>query len=323
MSELQCNFAPMEGITGYIYRNAHHKYFPHVDQYFTPFLTPNQNKRFSSRDLKEVLPEHNREILLVPQILTNRAEDFIWMADELGAMGYGEVNLNLGCPSATVVSKHKGAGFLTEPEKLEAFFDEVFAKARIRISIKTRLGFAEPEEFDALLELFNRYPFREIIIHPRVRSDFYKNTPNRDAFWKALSLSENEVWYNGDLFTGRDWETFHAAFPTVTSIMLGRGLVANPGLAGELKGHGFLNKQSLKAFHDEIYYGYRETISGDKNVLYKMKELWFYFLFLFPDSEKYGKKIRKAERAPEYEAAVAALFREADVAVGSGYCSKA
>lgn len=109
-----CCFAPMEGITGYVYRSAHHALFPHVDRYFTPFLQPNQNHRFASRERNDVLPEHNKGITLIPQILTNRAEDFIWMAGELEALGYDEVNLNLGCPSGTVVTKYKGAGFLAK-----------------------------------------------------------------------------------------------------------------------------------------------------------------------------------------------------------------
>lgn len=314
-----CCFAPMEGITGYVYRSAHHALFPHVDRYFTPFLQPNQNHRFASRERNDVLPEHNKGITLIPQILTNRAEDFIWMAGELEALGYDEVNLNLGCPSGTVVTKYKGAGFLAKKEELDSFLDEVCAGIHIRLSVKTRLGMASPDEFEELLEIYNKYPLKELIIHPRVRSDFYKNTPDRAAFQKALKASRNEVWYNGDIFTPGDWEEFHTGFPEVDCIMLGRGLIANPGLAGEIKGFGFPDKARIKEFHDMIYQGYRETISGDRNVLFKMKELWFYLLFLFPGSEKYGKKIRKAERAAEYEAAVASLFRELDIQQGCGY----
>lgn len=315
----RCCLAPMEGITGYIYRNAHHLLFPHVDVYFTPFLSPNKNHCFSSRELNDVLPEHNPGIFLVPQILTNCAEDFIWMAGELKAMGYEEVNVNLGCPSGTVVSKYKGAGFLAKTEELDAFLYEICSRTGLRISVKTRLGMASPEEFEELLEIYNKYPLKELIIHPRVRSDFYKNTPDLAAFGRALDKSRNPVWYNGDIFTIEDWETFHFQYPEVGCVMLGRGLIANPGLAGQIKGDGFTEKWRLKEFHDAVYHGYRKTIPGDRNVLFKMKELWFYMLHLFPGSEKYGKKIRKAERAADYESAVAALFRDLDIDSGSGY----
>ena len=152
-----------------------------------------------------------------------------------------------------------------------------------------------------------------------MRSDFYKNTPDRAAFCRAVKASKNEVWYNGDIFTAGDWKEFHAGVPEVDCIMMGRGLLANPGLAGEIKGLGGPDKERIREFHDMVYQGYRETISGDRNVLFKMKEFWFYLLFLFLDSEKYGKKIRKAERAAEYEAAVAALFRDLDIKEGRGY----
>lgn len=316
---LLCCFAPMEGVTGYVYRNAHHACFPGVDRYFTPFLAPNQNHRFTARDLNDVLPEHNRGIHLIPQILTNKAEDFIWMAGELEQMGYEEVNLNLGCPSGTVVSKYKGAGFLTKKEELDRFLDEVCSRIGIGLSVKTRLGMEEPEEIRGLIEIFNRYPLKEVIIHPRVRTDFYRGTPKRAFFQEALQLSGNPVWYNGDIFTKGGWEAFHKEFPDVACVMLGRGLLANPGLAEELKGGPFPDKERLKAFHEAVYAGYRETIPGDRNVLFKMKEFWFYLLNLFPDSEKYGKKIRKAERAADYEAAAAAVFCDLEAEEGRGY----
>lgn len=308
-----CFFAPMEGITGYVYRNAHHKWFPHLDGYFTPFLSPNQNRRFSSRELNDVLPEHNQDICLVPQILTNRPEDFIWMAGELEKLGYGKVNLNLGCPSGTVVSKYKGAGFLAKKEELNEFLFKVCSKISIGLSIKTRLGLESPEEFYGLMDIFNRYPLEELIIHPRVRSDFYKNAPNLRLFEEALLRSKNRVWYNGDIFSLTDFKAFHDGFPQVKDVMLGRGLVANPGLADEWKGYGSLRKNQLKGFHDSLYEGYLETLSGDRNVLFKMKEVWPYLLSLFPGAERYGKRIRRAERAPEYEAAVSSLFLESEL----------
>lgn len=310
---LQCFFAPMEGITGYVYRNAHHKWFPHLTGYFTPFLSPNQSRRFSSRELNDVLPEHNRGIDLVPQILTNRPEDFIFMAEELQQMGYEKVNLNLGCPSGTVVSKCKGAGFLAKKEELNSFLYQVCSRISIGLSVKTRLGLESAAEFYGLLEIFNRYPLEELIIHPRVRSDFYKNTPDLKLFQEALVTSKNPVWYNGDLVTAADIREFQHEFPEVEAVMLGRGLVANPGLAEEWLGHGRLYKTRLKEFHDALYEGYRKTISGDRNVLFKMKEVWSYLLTQFTDSKKHGKRIRKAERAADYEAAVAGLFLESEL----------
>lgn len=314
-------FAPMEGLTGYVYRNAHRACFGGVDKYFTPFLSPNQNHRFTAKEQKDVLPEHNEGIPLVPQILTNRAEDFIWAAGEMKARGYREVNLNLGCPSGTVVSKYKGAGFLARQEALNRFLDRIFQEVDLEISVKTRIGIAAPEEFPELMEIFNRYPIRELIVHPRLRTDFYKNTPDRESFGYAVKESRAPLCYNGDIFTQ---EAFHSAasrFPSVEHIMLGRGLLANPALAERIRGieEAPLTSSRLAAFHRVLYEGYRLAIPEERNVLFKMKEMWTYLICMFPEADRYGKKIKKAKSAGEYEAAVAALFREREPAPQAGY----
>lgn len=305
-------FAPMEGITGYIYRNAHHKFFKDVDVYYTPFIVPNQNREFSSREKNDILPEHNEGIKTIPQIMTNNWEGFVWTAMELKKYGYKEVNLNLGCPSKTVVSKLRGSGFLAVPDRLDQFLDRIFS-IDMKISIKTRIGKDSPEEFHRLLEIYNQYPVKELIIHPRIQKDFYRNTPDWDMFQMALSSSKNPVCYNGDIFSPQDYERLIQTFPSLKQVMLGRGLVANPMLAGEIKGKGCLQKEQLKAFHDQILSGYQETISGDRNVLFKMKELWAYMLPSFVGGEKHGKKIQKSQNLFDYIPAVEALFKDLEL----------
>lgn len=306
-------FAPMEGITGYVYRNAHRKFFKDVDVYYTPFLVPTQNRVFSSREKNDILPEHNEGLYLVPQILTNKEEDFLWAAQELKMYGYKEVNLNLGCPSATVVSKGKGSGFLSDPDKLDHFLEKVFSDIDIGISIKTRIGKEHPDEFPRLLEIFNKYPLQELIIHPRVQKDFYKNEPDLSVFKAAVTESRNSLCYNGNIFSPEDYKRFTDAFPTVDRVMMGRGLVTNPGLAGEIKKDEVMNKRLLKEFHDEVLAGYERVISGDRNVLFKMKELWAYMIQCFKGGEKHAKKIRKSQNLADYRSAIAALFEELDL----------
>lgn len=307
-------FAPMEGLTGYIYRNAHHDLFPHIHKYFSPFVVPQQNDSFKTRDINDLLPEHNQGLVLIPQVLTNHAGAFIQSSRKMKELGYNEINLNLGCPSGTVVSKNKGSGFLAQREELNAFLEEIFAHAATKISIKTRIGKDDPEEFYELIEIFNQYPLEELIIHPRIQKDFYKNTPNLKIFRHALEVSKNPVCYNGDIFSIQAYDAFAAEFPTVDTLMLGRGLLTNPGLAREIMNHTVIDKALLKEFHDRVYAGYQGVLFGEKNVLYKMKELWFYLIQGFTDSAKYGKKIRKSERLSDYEEAVASLFREQDLA---------
>lgn len=310
--------APMEGITGYIYRNAYEKYFHNIDKYYTPFIIPNKSRSLKTKELKDVLPENNKGIDIVPQILTNNSEDFIATAKRLQEFGYKEINLNLGCPSGTVVSKNRGSGFLALREELDIFLDDIFKMNDIDISIKTRIGKDNPEEFYELIKIYNKYPIKELTIHPRTRKDFYKNKPNLDVFKDALNMSKNPICYNGDIFTVKDNEELIKTFPEVKSIMLGRGIVANPGLMNEIKHNTIIDKEILKKFHDEILCGYLELFNEDRNALFKMKELWSYMIYIFSDNKKYGKSIKKSQKLNEYNAAVASLFMEQEIIKGAG-----
>ncbi|MEG0501190.1 MAG: tRNA-dihydrouridine synthase family protein [Cellulosilyticaceae bacterium] len=306
-------FAPMEGVTGYIYRNAHAAFFNDVDKYFTPFVSANQHGSFTTRELQDILPEHNKGIVVIPQILTNNAEDFIRTAKQIKEFGYNEMNLNLGCPSGTVVSKNKGSGFLSQREDLDRFLDEIFSAQVAKISVKTRIGKDESEEFYKLIEIFNKYPMEELIIHPRIQKDYYKNKPNMEVFKDGLALSKNTVGYNGDIFTANDYKAFIDAFPTVETVMLGRGLITSPGLINDITSTSVLDKKVLRDFHDKIYEDYQSILFGDRNVLFKMKEVWFYMKQTFSNHEKYIKKINKSQKLYDYEHAVSSLFEEQDI----------
>ena len=263
----------------------------------------------SPKEIKDILPENNKEMYLVPQILTNRAEYFVKTAKELkDYYNYDEVNLNLGCPSGTVVSKGKGAGFLANIEELNNFLDNIFEKLDMKVSIKTRIGLCSPDEFYELIKIFNKYPLHELIIHPRIQTDFYKNKPNMKVFTDAAALSENPLCYNGDVFTLQDYQNITEKFPQLDAVMLGRGLLMNLNLSGEITTNEAVDKKKLKEFHDKLYEDYRQVLSGDINVLYKMKELWFHMIHMFTDNGKYMKKIRKASRLCDYEEAVGRLF---------------
>lgn len=305
-------YAPLEGVTGYIYRNAYHQFFHPTDKYFAPFIVANQQEGFKTRDLQDILPEHNRNKLLIPQLLSNNAKDFIHTSKRIKVFGYEEINLNLGCPSGTVVSKYKGSGFLAKPKELDEFLEEIYAAGVIDISVKTRLGKEDPQEFYQLIEIYNKYPIKELIIHPRIQKDMYKNSPRLEIFKDALSLSKNPVCYNGDINTVEDFNAFQKEFPNVYTVMIGRGLIKNPGLLHELKGEQKVSKKVFKEFHDKVYSDYRQVISGDRNVLFKMKEIWVFMIDSFIDHGKHLKKIKKSERLQDYEAAVASLFLEQD-----------
>lgn len=305
--------APLEGVTGYIYRNACAAIFPGADKYLMPFITPKPKKGFTSKERNDILPEHNEGICAVPQILTNHAEDFVTTAQYLREYGYGEINLNLGCPSGTVTSKGKGAGFLGKTRALDEFLYTIYERMDGEISIKTRIGVDEPEEFYELLEIYNKYPVKELTVHPRLLKDYYKNTPDRGIYQYAQENSKNPLCYNGDIFSAPDYEELVTEFPQTQAVMLGRGMIKNPGLIRLLKEQKPVKKDELKGFHDMVWEGYLSVMSGDINAIYKMRELWLYMGEMFTEPERYIKKIKKADSRAEYQSAVNALFREQEL----------
>ncbi len=326
--------APLEGITGYIYRNALESIFPGADRYFTPFIVPDAKKTLRTKELRDVLPENNQVGDLIPQILTNQADRFREAVQALQEYGYREVNLNLGCPSGTVVSHKKGAGFLSVPDELDRFLDEIYRIPDIWISIKTRIGMEQPEEGYRLMEIYNQHPVSELIIHPRTRSEFYKGEVHRDVFGELAEMAKMPVCYNGNLLTPADYLEFRRQFPKIETVMLGRGVIANPALIRELKAaeerdivdqvlNGSLSKEEfleelsaeapkmeeIRSFHDEIFAGYRVIFDSDVNAMFHMKEFWSYLQQSFEQSDKYMKKIKKAKSVNEYRMAVDELLR--------------
>lgn len=310
---MEIEFAPMEGVTSVWYRNAHWHWFGGVERYYTPFLSPTQDHVFPKRELREIQPQNNGAVPLVPQLLTRQAEDFLWAACFLADLGYQEVNLNLGCPSGTVTAKGKGAGFLARPQELDIFLEKIFAGSPIAISIKTRLGIADPDEFWPILEIYNRYPVTRLIIHPRVQREQYKNHPRQDVFAQAKARSRAPVCYNGNVCSVDDVERLYVQCPGTERIMLGRGLIGDPALARKLLGGKPAGKDELAGFVAEVYEGYTQGFGSRHSAMLRMKELWCYLICLFRDGEKHGKAIRKAKDPSEYEARTAAVFRELEL----------
>ena len=270
--------APLEEVTGYVFRNAYHAHFYPFDKYFAPFVAAKEQKGrlFNYKERNDILPENNRGIILIPQILTNNSEAFIRTARGMREYGYEEINLNLGCPSKTVVNGGRGSGFLQDREGLRKFLDKIFEQLDMKISIKTRLGRYEPEEIGPLMEIFNDYPLEELIIHPRVRKDFYSGTPRLDAFSRAYEVRKAPLCYNGDIFTVEDLKRIEREFPQITAVMIGRGVLRHPGLTGQLR--------------DEYV---RISINEEK-ALFKLKEIWSYLRWSFPESNIWDRQMKVA-----------------------------
>lgn len=303
-------FAPIDGVTGFLYRNAFADFFGGPDKYFAPFISPCHNPKLKGKEIRDLLPENNsNKVKLIPQIMANNPEYFVKGAKQIQEMGYDEVNLNAGCPSGTVVSKGRGAGFLKDTEKMKRFFDEIFCKLDMKISVKTRIGMLEKEEFQDIMSVYNQFPFEEVIIHPRTRVQFYKGVPEMEAFDEAYQNSNNPLCYNGDIFTVDNYEKIANRYQ-IESVMLGRGLLRNPNLINEINGKKPITKEEVRAFHNRLYEDFSEEMSSDKHLLNKMIEMWNYLSYLSKDPHKCAKMIRKAQNVFCYEEAVEKIFEE-------------
>ena len=301
------SLAPMEGITGHVFRRVHAECFGALDRYYTPFITPPRaGSSFGGRVRREVDPAANRGLDVVPPLITKNADEFAWAARLLAEMGYAEVNLNLGCPSGTVVAKGRGAGLLRDPDGLEAFLRDVCRASPLPVSVKTRLGIQDDAEYGRILEVYLRLPLKELIVHPRVQRDRYQGVPRREPYGETLRHAPFPVAYNGDVFGCEDLDALLSAYPDTRHVMLGRGILANPALARMLAGGPAATADELRRFHDRLFDAYREEIGG--NAVFRMKEWWSYARFSFADPPSVHRAVRKVRRADEYADAVERVF---------------
>lgn len=304
---MRVDFAPLDGITKAVFRQVWSRFFGGVDRYFIPFFSPTDQHILTDRDRRELTG--SMDLPGIPQVMTCRAADFLWAVERLKDLGFPEANLNLGCPSGTVTAKGKGSGFLADPEGLDRFFDEVFSKAVLPVSVKTRLGYQTEAEFPRLLEIFNRYPIACLTIHPRIRAEKYRGAVHMDEFTLAMETSRNPVCYNGDLQTVEDMEGLKARFPSLEAVMIGRGAIADPAFPRKLRGGAAATREELQAFTAALYEAYRDFYGQAHPAAQRMKEVWFYLIHLFENGERLGGRLRRSRGPKAYEQLEAEIFQ--------------
>jgi len=293
----------MEGLTDSIYRRLHHKYFPSVDRYYMPFLSPTIHRQLTHKEDRELPMADSVVFSAVPQVLTKVPEDFLWAARVCLDRGYDEVNLNIGCPSGTVVSKGKGSGMLRDPAGLDRFLEEIFARSPLPISVKTRLGLEKSEEFPAILEVLNQYPIKELTVHPRVRKQFYDGSVDMEMFDYAVKNSRNPLCYNGDILNLQQAKELQETYPEIQSLMIGRGLIADPGMLS-----GVTDKAVLEGFMKELMEVYEVEFGGSRNAIFRLKENWGFLHNRFEGCDKLWKRLRKTTDAGEFKSITAEIF---------------
>ena len=300
--------APMEGLTDRVWRQAHQQFFGGADRYYAPFISPPENRVPVKKKMAELFPEANPGAPVIPQLLGKDGSCAAWMIGVLRQMGYTEINLNFGCPSGTVTAKRKGAGMLRDLDALDRFLYTVFDEAGGPISVKTRIGVERPEEFGPILEIYNRYPLAELIIHPRVMRQLYRGQADRAAFAAALPSCKAPVCYNGDITTPQDLTALAAAWPQLSGLMAGRGLIADPALFRRARGGPPASKEELRAYLAQLYAGYTAAFGSPQAAISRMKAFWHACIGLFEGTEKLEKQLKKLRDPWEYEVTVDQIF---------------
>lgn len=303
--------APMEGLTDRIWRQVHQKWFGAAGapaRYYAPFLSPPENRILIKKKMAELEDAGDAGVPVVPQVLAKDGELAGWFIGEVRKLGCTEVNLNFGCPSGTVTAKGKGAGMLRDPAKLDAFLDAVFSAVEGPVSVKTRLGVQSAEEFGAILAIYNQYPICELTIHPRVMKQLYRGEADRAAFARYLADCQMPVCYNGDITTPEALHGLEAQFPTLSGIMVGRGLIGDPALLRRAQGGPPASKEELRGYVDDLYRAYTAAFGMPSCAVSRMKAHWFYLLPHFAGAAALEKPLRKAREGWEYETVVGQIF---------------
>ena len=314
MRTIHLSLGPFQGITDAPFRNVFKKHFGGIDKYYTPFFTGIQKDHAKNLQVEEIDPACNDVKTLTPQILSTDAEEILRFANQCKELGYKEINLNMGCPFPRVANKKRGSGLLPYPEKIETMLSTVFEHIELNFSIKCRLGYFNPDEIVPVIDIFNQYPLSELIIHPRIGKQLYKGEADVKRFAELIPMIKAPLVYNGDIISVDSFERIRNEVQPINEFMLGRGLLANPFLAEEIKGTWEEDKKErLHAYVIDLYEDRLRHAGGSPKVLGRMKELWSYLMNTFDESQDIWRKIKKINALKEYEEAVETVFREHQV----------
>lgn len=302
---MQYYVAPLEGITNYIFRKNHSKIFGEgVNRYFAPFIMPYEKHIFTDKELKQLIPENNVGYKLIPQVMTEKAEEYLRLEEGLIDLGYDEININLGCPSGTVFSKGRGSGMLQDTYALEKYLDEIYNRSHAKVSIKTRVGVSDVSEWEDICEVYSRFPIGELIIHPRVRREMYKGLPHNECYRLASDICSFPIVCNGNIDSA---EAIHSISSHMSkqpsAVMIGRGIIRDPSLIRQLSGGTPAKVSEIKSFLDNLIEDYSREMSGPEHVLHKMKEIWSYMEDCYPEKIKEVKLLKKSKTLEEYKIA--------------------
>ncbi len=304
--------SPLQGFTDFRFRNAFHKYFGGIDTFYSPYIRLNGKMVVKPAYERDLLPKNNLGLEVIPQIMTNDADEFLFVAKYVQALGYKELNWNLGCPYPMVTNRGMGAGLIQDVERIDAILNKVHNESDILVSMKMRMGYENSEEIWKTLPVLEKYPIKNIAIHARIGKQLYKGGVDLNSFQECLNRTNQKIYYNGDITTVKRYREMVERFPMIDHWMIGRGIIADPFLAQMIKAdtedYPENRLEVFRKFHDTLFASFENYLSGEKHLLMKMLSYWEYFSQSFEDGRKVLKKIKKAKSISAYDRAVDVIF---------------
>lgn len=305
--------SPLQGFTDFRFRNAFHKYFGGIDTFYSPYIKLNGKLVVKGSYERDILPENNSTLQVIPQIITNDAEEFLFVAKYVKKLGYNELNWNLGCPYPMVAKSGMGSGLICNTSRIDQILERAHNETDIIVSMKMRMGYDNPTEILDVFPILEKYPIKNIAIHARIGKQLYKGGVDLDSFQKCLDVSKHKLYYNGDITSVEKFRMLKERFPSIDHFMIGRGLIADPFLPSMIKSNTTEYPKNrfeiFEEFHDTIYRDYDAYLQGPTPIKMKMLGFWEYFSESFSNPQKTYKKIKKAGNSKHYEEVVKEIFK--------------
>ena len=307
--------SPLQGFTDFRFRNAFHHYFGGIDTFYAPYIRLDGKMVVKNSYQRDLQPEHNNTLEVIPQVITNDAEEFLFVAKYVQELGYKELNWNLGCPYPMVTKRGMGSGLICDPAKIDNILDRAHSETDILVSMKMRMGYENSNEILEAFPILDKYPLKNIAIHARIGKQLYKGGVDLDAFERCVTSTKHKLYYNGDITTVAAFKNMQERFPSIDHFMIGRGLIADPFLPSMIKNNTTEYPKDrwkiFSEFHDTIYEQYDAALSGPTPIKMKMQGFWSYFAETFSNPQKTFKKIKKANNPKAYKQAVSEILKSA------------
>jgi tRNA-dihydrouridine synthase B len=306
--------SPLQGFTDYKFRNAFHKYFGGIDTFYSPYIRLNGKFEIKLNYQRDILPKNNSTLEVIPQIMTNDADEFLFVAKYVKELGYKELNWNLGCPYPMVVNRCMGSGLISDAKRIDEVLKRVHQESDIIVSMKMRMGYENPTEILEVFPILDKYPIKNIAIHARIGKQLYEGGVDLDSFENCLSETRHKIYYNGDITSVEGFRTLKERFPSIDHWMIGRGIISDPFLAQMIKAdtteYPVNRMEVFGKFHDTLFNEYEQSLSGFNHLMLKMYSFWEYFSQALPNSKGVLKKVKKVKNLEKYEDAVKWILEE-------------